>query len=341
MNTSSARTRILLFSLIPIAGVTAFFIWNSYFHGSKLLRTHPVLKKDYQLLKNEDAKTSVESIAMALHRLNSYRLPEGLSEALKREKDPRPQVRSAVAESLAMNVLKGEVLETSIRFLSDPDESVRVAALTAIGRVGDPRRVEILNKAMQNPAKSVREALLIQSGLYAATQGADRADHLKSIHAILDQNKGDPASTTYGLKVLLRVSPNDRESMDRIESAFLDSKTAPELIPALYRQIVRARPELLKKRFSQDARSKFVALRITALNSILELCPPDRWNVIQWAASDESVDAQSKVIARRIATYLGGKVDANGSIQNANPSSDRCVLSQQKKPAPASAGKPR
>jgi hypothetical protein len=341
MGTSSSRTRILLFSLIPIAGITAFFIWNSYFHGSKLLRTHPVLKKDYQLLKNEDEKTSVDSIAMALHRLNSYRLPEGISEALKREKDPRPQIRSAVAESLAMNVLKGEVLETSIRLLSDPDESVRVAALTALGRVGDPRRVEILNKAMQNPAKSVREELLIRSGLYAATQGADRTVHLKAIHSILDQNKGDPASITYGLKILLRVSPNDPESLNRIEAAFLDSKTAPELIPALYRQLVRARPELLKKRFSQDARSKFIALRVTALNSILELCPSDRWSVIQWIANDTSVDVQSKTIAKRVATYLGGKVNANDSIQSANPSSDRCALSSRGKAAPASTGKPR
>ncbi len=325
--------------MIPLLGVTGYQIWNSYFRGSKLLRTHPVLKRDYQLLRSEDSKTPVESIVMALHRLNSYRLPEGLAEALKRERDSRPQVRGAVAESLAMNVLKGEVFETVIRLLSDPEESVRVAALTALSRIGDPRRVDLLNRAISNPSKSVREEILIRSGLYSATQGTDREAQLKAMYSLLDKSKGDPALFAFGIKTILRLSPVDRESMDRMESAFLDPKTPRELIPALYRQLVRSRPELLRKRFSQDVHSKFNALRITALNSILELCPSERWSVIQWVATDASVDAQSKVIAKRVATYLGGKVDAKGAIQTIPAASDRCSPPKPAKSAPPPAGK--
>jgi hypothetical protein len=124
MSTLLTRNRVLQLCVVLLVLGSSFFVWNTYLRGSKALRTNPVLKNDYRILKNEDASTRVEAIAMALHRLNSYRLPEGLSEALKRVKDPRPQVRGAVAEGLAMNVLRGEVLAAEIELLSDSDESL-------------------------------------------------------------------------------------------------------------------------------------------------------------------------------------------------------------------------
>ncbi len=329
--TLSPRKKIFIGSFVVSLGVASYFAWTLHFGISKNLRSNPVLKKDYQILKGEDSKTRVEQISMALHRLNSYRLPEGLAEALKRERDPRPQVRSSVAESLAMNVMQGEVLEAEIRLLGDPEEAVRVAALTALSRVGDPRRVELLKKAMGNPSKSVREEFLIRSGLYNATQGSEQESHLSAIHALLDQHKGDPGLNAFGLKVLLRTAATDARSLDRVEGAFLNSATPKELIPSLYRQLVRTRPELLVKRFSKDARSAFVALRITALNSILELCPPERWDVIQGVVNDPEMDPQSKMVAKRIASHLGGKIDASEKILAPPAGSDRCAVSRRGK----------
>jgi hypothetical protein len=231
-----------------------------------------------------------------------------------------------------MNVLRGEVLAAEIELLSDSDEAVRVAALTAISRTSDPKRVEILNRALAHPSASLREKLMIQGGLYGVAQGAEKEAHLTAIHEIMDQHQDDPALITYGFKVLLRISPSDSASADRFQAAFTQASTAKELLPALYRFLVRNRPDFLRKRFVQDIRAPFAALRITALNSILELCPSERWTMIQLVANDASFDPQSKTIARRVAGFLGGKVNDAGVIQLPSPGADRCAMNQVRQP---------
>ncbi|MBU6153414.1 MAG: HEAT repeat domain-containing protein [Bdellovibrionales bacterium] len=341
MSTKTSKKRILLALLFSLVGLAAYFFWSSSFNGSKMIRSNPALKKDYELLREENAGTSIDSVAMALRRLNSYRLPEGLTEALKRSNDPRPQIRSAVAEALSMNVLKEEVFDAESRLVLDPEESVRVASLTALTRIGDPRRTEIFDRAMANPGKSVREEFLIHSGLYMAAKGDEKGGHLKAIHSLLSRHKNDPDLVFFGLKTLLRISPDDAQSVEQIKVSFLDPKTTKELLPPLYRYLVRTRPEFLKKRFSKDAKSAFAPLRVTALNSILEVCPIERWSLIQSVLKDPVIDSQSKIIARRIAGSLGGKEDSKGMIQAPPPGTDRCENFGQYKSPRATTGKGR
>jgi hypothetical protein len=337
MNSSLSRGKILTLILMPMIGATAYFVWKSRFGGSEILRSRPVLKKDLALLVKGDAP--VNEAVMALHRLNSYRVAEGLEEALKREKDPRPEIRSAVAVSLAMHPMQGRVLEAESRLLQDPEETVRIAALSALTRVSDPGQRMALQRAMENPKKSVREEFLIHAGLYGATQNAERKTHLDAIHSLLDQHKKDHAITSHGLAVLARLSSEDQKSRDLIQNAFVDPATRSDVLPLLYRSLLRSRPEVLVNRFSRDAESRIPGLRLIALNSVLELCPPDRWTVMVKVMKDPATDSQTKAVVKRIATYLGGKTDAEGMIHRIPESQDRCGISKRSAPGAASSGK--
>jgi|GEM_PF-4830438 len=346
MKTLLAQLKFLIPVILVLGGGAAYWAWHSHFGISKALRSNPILKRDYDTLRGEDSDTPVQQVAIALYRLNSYRLPEGQSEALKRVSDSRPQIRSAVAEALAMSGLKGESLEAMNRLVSDSDESVRVAALTALTKSADPKRSEVLAHARVNASKSPREELLIHGGLYGVTQGPEKEEHLKEILKALDSKadasgKSDNAAIAFALKTLLRMSPTDSASMDRLQAAFADPTTPKEMLPTLYRYLVRVRSDFLRKRFSQDVRSEFVALRVTALNSMLELCPSDRWSILQWLFSDPKVDPQSKTVARRVATYLGGKVATDGRLTLPEPGADRCSAGKDKSLRQAPAGKAR
>jgi hypothetical protein len=298
--------------------------WNRYLRVSKVIRTNPVLSRDLELLKGETAATPVEGISVALHRLNSYRLPEGKKAAMKRIADPRPQVRGAVAEALAMHPLEGDVLEAESKLIHDSDESVRAAAIGAISHSNDPKRTQYLKEVLNDPKAGQREIWIAHAGLYLSTQGQEKADHLRILNEGLEKNQKDPALYGFLIRLLVRLSPSDGNAADAMEKAYLSPVSPKEMIPQIYRYLARNRPEFLKKRYLSDVRSTFLPLKMTALNSMMELCPADRWTAIQAVMGDSSADAQVKTVATRIAGYLGGSVSAKGVVQRASPAADRC-----------------
>ena len=324
MNTPISKKWILtLLALILVLGGSIFF-WDRYGRESKTLRTNPILKKDYELLKHENGSTSLDGIGIALHRLNSYRLPEGKREAMKRLSDPRAQVRASVAESLGMHPLVGEIVDAEVKLLKDSDESVRIAAVDALSRSGDKRRSELLGEALSHPSLSARELMAIHGGLALATQGPEREGHIKVVRDSISKNQNELGMVLQGLKVLVRISPNDQESISLIQGAYQNSATPKEVLPSLYRYLVRNRPEYLRKRFLQDVRSGTLPVRVTALNSMMELCPPERWSAIQSILMDSKTEVQVKSLASRVAGFLGGKVGQKGELEKPGPGADRC-----------------
>ena len=332
---SSSLSKKVLIGVGSIAVLAAAAgVWNRYLRPSKEIRNNSTLKKDYDLLRHETATTPVDSIGIALHRLNSYRIPEGKSEALKRIADPRPQVRSAVADSLGMHPLKGDILEAEIKLTGDSDENVRISALNAISRSDDPRKNDLLSGVIKNASAGARELMEAHAGLARTAKGADRDAHVKAIREIIAKNQKDSAMLTQGLKIMVRLDPSDDDSTNLIMESYLNPATARPIIPALYRFLVRRRPEPMKKRFSQDARSGPIEMRVTALNSILELCPPDRWSVIQAVVSDSKTEPQVKSLVSRIVQFLGGKAKPDGSFDKPAPGADRCDLRSKAPAAP-------
>ncbi len=314
-----------------VAGIVGIVIfaaggwgWNRYLRVSKVIRANPVLSRDFELLKGETASTPIEGISVALHRLNSYRLPEGKKAAMKRIADPRPQVRGAVAEALAMHPLEGDVLEAESKLIHDSDESVRVAAIGAISHSNDPKKTNYLKDVLNDQKSGQKEIWIAHAGLYLSTQGQEKAEHLRILNEGIDENQKDPVLYGFLIRLMVRLSPSDGSAADALEKAFLSSVTPKEMIPQIYRYLARNRAEFLKKRYLTDVRSSFLPLKMTALNSLMELCPADRWAAIQAVMGDSSSDAQVKTVATRIAGYLGGSVSATGVVQRASPAADRC-----------------
>ena len=333
MNASLSK-KILIGVGSVVALVVAVGVWNRYLRASKEIRNNSTLKRDYELLRHETPGTPVDSIGIALHRLNSYRLPEGKTEALKRIADPRPQVRSAVADALGMHPLKGEIIESEIRLMADSDEGVRVAALNAVSRSEDSRKVDLLNGVIKNASAGAREVMEAHAGLARSAKGAERDAHVKAIRELLARNQKDSAMSVQGLKILVRLDPSDDESTNLIMETFTASGTSRQILPSLYRYLIRRRPEVLKKRFSQDVRSGPIEMRVTALNSILELCPPDRWNAIHTVMTDAKTEPQVKSLVARIVQFLGGKTKPDGSFDKPAPGADRCDLRTKAPAAP-------
>jgi hypothetical protein len=325
MEISKRTLKMVLLVLVLIGG--GYWTWNRYFRVSKNIRVNPVLRHDLELLQNEKTTTPIEALANALRRLNGYHLKEGVEEALKLVGDPRSQMRGAVAESLAMHPLEGAILNAEVKLLEDQDEYVRLSALDAISRSKDAKRDEYLNRVASNPKASAAEILTAHAGLYSTAKDASRETHLTAIRETLQKRKGEPQAFNQGIKLMLRLAPGDAASADLLQGIFLDPATPKEELPQLYRYLVRNRPDLLRKRYLQDVKHAYVPVRVTALNSILELCPPDRWSAIQAIAGDPHSDASLKSLANRLAGYLGGAATANGAVKR--PSVDRC---DQRKP---------
>ena len=131
----------------------------------------------------------------------------------------------------------------------------------------------------------------------------------------------------------MRISPNDSESIALIQDSYQDSATPKEILPSLYRFLVRNRPEFLKKRFIQDVRTGSLPVRVTALNSIVELCPLERWSALQSILADSKVEVQVKALASRMVGFLGGKIGQNGGVERPTQGGDRC--DQRAKSAPS------
>ncbi len=332
MNTPILKKGIIRILMLGLVIGGAFFLWNRFGRDSKVLRSNPILKKDYELLKHESDSTPVDGVGIALHRLNSYRLPEGKSEAMRRLRDPRAKVRGAVAESLGMHPLVGDVVDAEIQLMSDAEESVRIAAIDAISRSGDSRRLTLLGDSLSRPSLGVRESMAIRGGLAMATQGTERDGHVKALREGIQKSQTDSAALLQGLKLIVRVSPADSDSINLVQDYYQNAATPKEVLPSLYRFLARSRPEFLKKRFLQDVRSGTLPVRVTALNSILELCPLERWVAIQAVLNDAKAESQLKALASRMVGFLGGKIGQNGGMEKPGPGADRCEQRMKKSP---------
>jgi hypothetical protein len=131
---------------------------------------------------------------------------------------------------------------------------------------------------------------------------------------------------SVALRHLIRISPNDEESVGIVEKVFQNPNAPSEAMPAMYRYLVRHRPEMIKKRYSKDIRSEFLPLRAIAINSIMELCPPDRWSILKSLMSDTKIEPQLKSLAMRTAIFLGGKSGPNGVVMPPPSGADRCAV---------------
>lgn len=129
------------------------------------LRPLPVLSD--RLLRDPDALTR-EVCAQALGYMGSEQAGPVLAQALTR--DPAAEVRAAAASALIMIPGTSALAALTQAVRSDQAPRVRRFAAEALGWMGDPRAVDALIPAAQDPDEQVRRVAALQLGRLKAAQ---------------------------------------------------------------------------------------------------------------------------------------------------------------------------
>ena len=324
MTSPISRGRILISVLILLALAAGVYWLRKPRVLSESVRWDPKLTGDFETLTHENSTTSPETIASALLRLSGVRAPEGKREALRRQRDPRPVIRRAVAEALAIIESDAEVIRAQEALLSDPDASVRFAALRGLAFSNDPGRTRLLmDKVLQSDAEPL-EKLTAHAGL--SRSGASEAirEHTASFRKYLEASIGQPFFAD-AIRVLVRLSPDDPGCIRVGERFFVSGQVPAPLLPELYLFLARRSPAFVSSRVMADVRSTVLPLRNAVIQSLSSLCPPDRWKVLQWVIEGSDSPDSIKRLAIQVAENLGVRVGSGLKVPSVTPKSDRCV----------------
>ncbi len=291
---------------------------------SEKLRFDPQLAGDYQVLDREDANTSPERVALALLRLNGVRSLEGKREALRRSRDPRPAIRKAVAESLAIAESDPDVSRTQEALLFDPDREVRFAALRGLAFSTEPGRNRLLEVRLANAATEPLERLTAHAGLSRSGLAGSERIHLSLFRTELESSIGKPHFAD-AIRILVRLSPDDPGCIRLAERLFASGAVPEPLLPEMYSFLARRSPVFVSARVMTDIRSPVLPLRNTVINNLSTLCPPERWKAIQWVVEGGASPEPVRMLALQAAESLGVRLAPGMRVPQNTPRADRCV----------------
>ncbi len=287
------------------------FLYKKVTSESPELLKAPDLLADYKTLKSGTDDPS--AVGMALARLAGRQIPEGQAEALKRVTHKNPTVRRMVAQTLAFYPFEKATKDALTKLSLDPDENVRTTVLEMLPSRNDgEQRILFLKNYLERKEATKEELTLCHYGLYQlAKDPNEKQTHLDTVFKAASTEP----SARNAIGLLIRMAPTDKKVIEflqaRISTAVMTkgqpSEEVARMLPTIYRHLVTQYPTVLKEKFATYATTPDLHLRVTALTSVAQLCPSDRWRVLNKILMSPESDFASKNAALTGIDQLGGK----------------------------------
>lgn len=227
-----------------------------------------------------DRNSKPGEVFAALVRLAQQNDPVGLQEALSRQSSEVKVIREGVAAALGYYEDK-DSLESLAQLLKDPERSVRIQAIYSLSRKQTPSREKLLNEVLNR--KDLESDEKIAS--YASVLQFSRSNETKSavIGKMADeiQKSKDVNQKLQGILILTQSGVRDPKINELLRVILMD-KSAQPLVPLAIRSLsVRQDPWLAKeKNLLPFTKNKEAPVRSAILQSIHQLCPEKRWEIL-------------------------------------------------------------
>lgn len=308
---------------IMIAGavvVTVFFVgWFGGMSYQKYKMTHSfpgamrpnpgaavdfaaLQEKDLKILQNE--KSSDLEVTAALARLSSTRNPLALKEALKRVKSSVPPVRSGAIRALGYfdtpeaNQELAELAKTS-------DPQVRGDVIASVSMVPSPQREKILLELEKQKDLSPQESFQIKIKLMQISQSEQKKNELlQQVISKIEKEQDNQQVIGLASQVLMMSSRNP-VTIRFLEKVLATGKPK-QLVPIAINQLASSQPEQMMKQLPNLLHSSDLSMRKNALQLIAQLCPKDRWSILEAQIKQEK-DPEVRMQVIQIAGRLGGE----------------------------------
>jgi HEAT repeat protein len=187
----------------------------------------------------------------AVDQLRGVKEPRARELLLKAVKDTDPSVRFRAADALLDFEPTAEMLDAYAELLKDEEPTVRLSAVEALGRIREPRSVELLAARLrdEDESDSARESIVNALGELNATNAVpallellkDSSDPVLPIAAAVVGDLGDKRAVELLIALLRDRRTSDREGIVRALGKLGDARAVEPLI-ALLEAEERAKP---------------------------------------------------------------------------------------------------
>lgn len=303
------KHRRIFFSFgLLVLVVVGFITYKSTKRSPELIRA-PQRIDDYELLKKNQGDASAQG--MALLRLANSMIPEGQDEALRRIGNQDPRIRRIAAQALSYYPFEGSVREGLMKLSKDADARVRGTVLESIVNRVEPSRIQFLSDYINRSGITGTERLQTYFGLFQLTSDSNSK---KKYFEEIFRAASLEVPPQGAIPLLIRIGDNNNEVLALLAgrlSAALHGKKLDEgivqMLPTIYRYLLQRDPGGLKPMFSKSALGPFQFLRVSALTTVADLCPVDRYDVLKRILTEKKYDESSKNAALTGLSKLGGK----------------------------------
>ena len=231
---------------------------------------------DRESLRKKDV--SDYELVGALIRLAVLHDPGIREELTQRVKSPSKIIRSGVADAIGYYE-DAAALQSLETLLSDPEETVRLGAITGLAHHRSTGREKLIIQHLNGKHDNPLEKIEAYSALLSATGSAEvRAGALKHLYEFATAKKAG-VSRTAAVK-MMGLAPVDAQTLHMARSA-VESGADIQIECDAIRHFAGFDPGWIRARLESLKRSSHPEIRLAVVQSMHGACPKDRWIMLK------------------------------------------------------------
>lgn len=302
---------ILILVTAALLGVGLWYLTKTKDTGKDL--NFEGVAKDRRILKDQNAG-DVDTYE-ALNRLARGQDQQALSSALEKANSNSRMVREGVANALGY-FIDDKAFEALKVLLQDPEQNVRIRTLQGLGNAKENRRIELIQKHLNQEGLPDREKVIGNAVLLKlATQEKERQYSIKFLADFAKNGDGDVQYMAFSK--LTELAPSDEATLALVRNK-VEAGNNPNVVSLGVRHLATVKDKWLVSKLPMLLKNKNEAIRSAAVLSLHQYCLPDSWKILnEKFYTDKSELVINSVVQE--ASKLGG-LKAKDFLTKAIPS---------------------